>query len=49
LLHGIEPFELDARIRRAELPVDGAHALVTMILPRLHLPTEFLDGGDIVS
>ncbi len=36
LLYGIEPFEFDARISRAKLPVDRADSLVTMILPALY-------------
>jgi YD repeat-containing protein len=49
LLHGIEAFEFDARIRRAELPVHRADSLVTMILPTLNLLTEVLNGSNIVS
>ncbi len=49
LLHGIESFEFDARIRRAELPVHRADLLVTMILPLLNLLTEVLDGGNVVG
>ena len=49
MLHRIESLEFDTRISRAKLPVDGTHALVAMLLPTLHLPTEFLDGGDIVG
>jgi hypothetical protein len=49
LLHGIEPFEFDARISRAELPVDRADSLVAMLLPLLGLLTEILDGGNVVS
>jgi hypothetical protein len=33
LLHGIEAFEFDARIRRAKLPVDRADLLIPMGLP----------------
>ncbi len=33
LLHGIEPFEFDARIRGAELPIDRADSLTAMVLP----------------
>lgn len=48
-MHGIEPFEFDASIRRAELPVDRADSLVAMLLPALNLPTELLDGGNVVG
>ena len=49
MLHRIEPFEFDARVSRTELPVHCADSLVAMILPTLHLPTEFLDGGEVVG
>ena len=48
LLHGIEPFEFDARIRRAKLPVHCADSLVTLILPLLRLLTEVLYGCNVV-
>src|SRR6266849_964655 len=49
LLYGIEPFEFDARIRRAKLPVHCADSLVAMILPALYLLTELLNSRDVVS
>ena len=49
LLHGIEPFEFDARIRCTELPIDGADPLVAMILPALNLLAEILDSGNVVG
>lgn len=49
LLHGIESFEFDARIRRAELPVDRADSLVALLLPLLNLSTEVLNGGNVVG
>src|SRR2546421_2621305 len=48
LLHGIEAFEFDARVRCAELPVDRAHSLVAVILPALNLLTKLLNRGDVV-
>ncbi len=48
-MHGIESFEFDARISRAELPVDGADPLVAMVLPKLYLLTQFLDSRDAAS
>ena len=47
LLHRIEALQLNARIRRAELPVDGTNSLVAMILPVLNLLTKVLDGGNV--
>jgi hypothetical protein len=44
LLHGVKSLEFDARISRAELPVDGADLLVALILPALNLPTQVLDA-----
>src|SRR6266700_3313899 len=49
LLHWIEAFKFDARIRRTKLPIDRADLLVAMVLPALHLPTKFLDSGNVVS
>lgn len=49
MLYRIQPLELDACIRRPELPVDGANALVALLLPALHLPTQLLGGGNVVS
>ena len=49
MLHGIEAFEFDARIRRAEPPVDRADSLVAMILPALNLLAEILDSGNVVG
>ena len=49
LLHGIEALEFDARVSRAELPVDSADSLVAMLLPTLNLLTEILDGSNIVG
>ena len=49
MLHGIEPFEFDARIRRAKLPVDRADLLVAMVLPKLYLLTKVLNGGNVVG
>jgi len=49
LLHGIEAFEFDERIRRAELPVDCADSLVAMILPALNLLIKLIDGGNVVG
>jgi hypothetical protein len=46
--HRIEPFQFDARIRRAKLPADRADSLVAVILPALHLLTQFLNGGNVV-
>jgi len=48
LLHGIEPFEFDACVCRAKLPVDGANSLVAMILPALNFLTQILDGANVV-
>lgn len=33
----------------AKLPIDGVHTLLVIILPTQHLPTGFLNGGNIVS
>src|SRR5260221_221668 len=49
LLYRIEPLEFDARIRRAELPVDHADSLVPMLLPTLNLLTEFLNSGNVMG
>ncbi len=48
LLHRIEAFEFDARIRRAKLPVHCADSLVTLILPLLRLLTEVFHGCNVV-
>src|SRR6266536_5099952 len=48
-LHRIEAFEFDTRIRRAELPVDGADLLVAMLLPALNLLTEILDSSNVMG
>ncbi len=42
MLHRIESLQFDACIGCAELPVDGADSLVTVILPLLDLLTEVL-------
>jgi hypothetical protein len=47
--HRIKPLEFDTRISRPELPVDGANALVALLLPLLDLSTEVIDGGKVVS
>jgi hypothetical protein len=49
LLHGIQPLQFDACISGAELPVDRADLLITMLLPALNLLTELLDGGNVVG
>jgi hypothetical protein len=47
--HRIQSLEFDACIRRPELSVDGANALVALLLPLLNLTTKLLNGGDVVS
>jgi len=52
LLHGIEPFEFDARIRCTELPIDGADSLVAFhgpaaVLGNLNHPSLF-ELGQVV-
>ena len=49
MLHRVESLQFDARIRRAELPVDRADPLVAMVLPALNLLAEVLDGGNVVG
>jgi len=49
LLHRIEAFQFDARIRCAELPVDRADLLVALILPLLRLLTKFLNSRNVVG
>jgi hypothetical protein len=49
LLYRIETFQFDARINRAELPVDGTDALIAMLLPTLDLLAKLLNCGNVVG
>jgi hypothetical protein len=49
LLHRIEALEFDTCISGAELPVHRANPLVALLLPALNLPTQLLDGGNVVG
>lgn len=49
MLYRIETFQFDARIRCAELPVDGTDALIAMLLPTLDLLAKLLNCGNVVG
>ena len=49
LLYRIKLIEFDAYVSRAELPVHRAYLLVAVVLPKLYLLAEVLNGGNIVG